>query len=299
MAAETSSPTPSGSKPATRLSDGPASAHVEGRQPGAPVRPAAHQWPDVHAVSLGDLGSVIARGVADFRAAPVYGLVGGGLFAAAGWLLTALLFYFELPFFAYPLAMGFALIAPFAAIWFYAISARLEAGEPLSFGAIWSGVVEAAKRDVRWMALVTGFALVIWMDIAAFLFFGLMGFTDFGPDFFQRLVTTTEGLTFLVLGNVIGAAIALFVFSIAVISFPMLYDRDVDFVTAMVTSVRLVKHNPVSMVAWCALIGITTVVSIATGFVGLLVVLPIVGHASWHLYRVGVAPEAVKAGAGA
>ncbi|MCB1510322.1 MAG: hypothetical protein KDJ36_05415, partial [Hyphomicrobiaceae bacterium] len=94
------------------------------------------------------------------------------------------------------------------------------------------------------------------------------------------------------LGNISGAIIALFVFSISVVSFPMLYDRDVDFVTAMVTSVRLVIANPVTMVLWCAFIGILTVLSILSAFIGFLVVLPVIGHASWHLYRRGVEPAA-------
>ena len=90
-----------------------------------------------------------------------------------------------------------------------------------------------------------------------------------------------------------GALIALSIFSISVISFPMLYDRDVDFVTAMVTSVRLVTKNPVPMIAWCVLIGILTGISLMSVFVGFLVVLPVIGHASWHLYRRGVEPAAV------
>jgi uncharacterized membrane protein len=96
----------------------------------------------------------------------------------------------------------------------------------------------------------------------------------------------------LLLGNVSGALIALSIFSISVISFPMLYDRDVDFVTAMVTSVRLVTKNPVPMIAWCVLIGVLTGLSLLSMFIGFLLVLPAIGHASWHLYRRAVEPVA-------
>jgi uncharacterized membrane protein len=255
--------------------------------------PQKHQWPEVRTVTIDDLIEVLGEGLSDFRTAPKYGLFFAGLYVAAGWLLIALLFYFGLPYLAYPLAMGFALIAPFAGVAFYAVSEHIENDKPLSWGSIFAAIKKSFAHDVRWMALVTGFALVIWMDIAAFLFFGLMGFNGIGPDFLEKLFTTPTGLTFVVLGNVSGALIALSIFSISVISFPMLFDRDVDFVTAMVTSVRLVAKNPVPMILWCVIIGILTGLSILSVFVGLLVVLPIVGHATWHLYRRALEPVAI------
>jgi uncharacterized membrane protein len=126
------------------------------------------------------------------------------------------------------------------------------------------------------------------MDIAAFLFFALMGFQGFGPDFLEKLFTTPTGMFFLLLGNTSGAFIALFVFSISVISFPLLFAHNIDFVTAMTTSARLVAENPAAMIFWCALIGLLTLLSIASLFIGLFLVLPLVGHATWHLYRKAV-----------
>lgn len=253
---------------------------------------AKSDWPGVRKITVSDLVEVIGAGLADFRRAPVYGLALGGLFAAAGWLILALLVRYELPYLAYPLAMGFALVAPFAAVGFYAVSEHLERDRSLSWSSVLGSVWSAAARDLRWMALVTGFALVIWMDIAAFLFFGLMGFNGFGPDFLDRLFTTPTGIAFVLLGNVSGALIAMAVFSISAVSFPMLYDRDVDFVTAMVTSVRLVVANPIPMIAWCVLIAILMLLSILSVFVGLFMTLPLVGHATWHLYRRAVEPAA-------
>lgn len=245
----------------------------------------------INPVTIGGLMEVIAAGARDFSRAPLYGLCFAAFFAAAGWLLIALLFVLGLPYLAYPLAMGFALVAPFGAAGFYAIGALQEEGTPLSWGRVFSGVRDAVRRDLRWMALVTGFALVIWMDIAAFVFFAFTGFSGVGPDFFERLFTTNSGLTFLLFGNLTGGVIAFFIFSISAISFPLLYDRDVDFVTAMLTSVRFVGSSPLAMMVWCALIAVMMVLSIMTGFVGLLFTLPIIGHATWRLYRRAVGTQ--------
>jgi uncharacterized membrane protein len=244
----------------------------------------------VRTITIYDLIDALAAGMQDFRKAPMIGLFFGGLFAVAGWLLIALLWYFGMPYLAYPLAMGFALVAPFAAVGFYAVSDKLAKGQPVTLRDVLASVREAGRRDLRWMALVTGFGLVIWMDVAAFLFFGLMGFQSFGVDFLERLLTTPTGLLFLLLGNATGALIAMAIFSISAVSFPMLYDRDVDFVTAMTTSVRLVVANPVAMVAWCVLIAVLIGISILSIFMGLFLVMPLIGHATWHLYLRAVEP---------
>ncbi len=251
------------------------------------------QWPEVRTVSLSGLGEVIKAGVADFLAAPGYGAAFGALYAGAGWLLIGLVWFVNMPYFAYPLAMGFALIAPMAAAGFYAISDLMERGEPLAWDKVIAALRLAFGRDLRWMALVTGFALFLWLDFAAILTFSFGGLEVWSFAFLNTLFTTPAGLTFLLVGNIIGAIIAMAVFSISVVSFPMLYDRDIDFVTAMVTSVRLVKANPITMMVWCATIAMSVVASILTGFIGLIVLLPIIGHATWHLYRRAVAPAPV------
>lgn len=243
-------------------------------------------------LSLDDMVQALAAGVRDFCQAPQFGLFFGLLYAAAGWLLVALLWRLEAGFLVYPLAMGFALIAPFAASGLYAISDRLERGLSLSWRTVFGAVGQAARGELRWMALITGFALVVWMDIAAFLFFAFMGFSALEGGLLSVIFTTPNGLIFLLIGHVAGALIALLVFSISAVSFPMLYERDIDFVTAMVASVRLVLVNPVPMIAWCGLIAILVGLSLASIFVGMIVVLPIIGHATWHLYRRAIETDA-------
>lgn len=251
---------------------------------------APENGPAVLPVATSDILEILASGLRDFRAAPLYGLSVGGIYTVGGWILILLLVRFDLPYLVYPLAAGFALIAPFIAAAFYAISRSLERGEPVSWGIVLGSIGHAFRSDLGWMALVTGFSLFIWMDIAALLFFGFLGLSSLSAQELLRVIFTTPmGLLFLVIGNSVGALIALAVFSFSVTSFPMLFDRDVDFVTAMITSVKVVLANKVAMTVWCATIAVLIGLSLLSGLVGLFVILPILGHASWHLYRRAVA----------
>lgn len=248
-----------------------------------PYNPAANVM--INAISVDDLFDALGAGIRDFRKAPQYGLFFGAAYMLGGWLILALLRWFDLPFFAYPLAMGFMLVAPFFASGLYEVSKRLEHGQELSWSGVLGSIFGPEKRDLRWMALVTGFALVLWMDIAALLYFGFLGFQDFTANFINELFTTPSGLLFLAIGNLAGAVIAAFVFSFSVVSFPMLFDRDIDFVTAMVTSVKSVQKNPWPMLVWAIIIGLLIGISLLSAFVGLIVAVPVLGHATWHLYR--------------
>lgn len=252
---------------------------------------AASTPPTVLPIKAIDILEIFAAGARDFRAAPLHSLAIGGIYTVGGWILILLLVQFDLPYLVYPLAAGFAFIAPFIATAFYAVSRILEQNERPSFGKITDLVWDAAKRDLRWMALVTGFSLFIWMDIAAILFFGFLGLNTLSfQEMLHQIFTTPTGLLFLVIGHSVGAMIAIAVFSFSVTSFPMLFDRDIDFVTAMVTSVKVVLANPFAMLVWCVTIAALIGLSLLSGLIGLLVTLPILGHASWHLYRRAISP---------
>ena len=248
--------------------------------------------PVVLSVTTADLLEIVAAGLRDFRAAPLYGLTVAGIYTAGGWLLILLLVHFDLPYLIYPLAAGFALIAPFIAAAFYAVSRSLERGEPLSWRHVLGSTRAAVRSDLGWMALVSGFSLFIWMDIAALLFFGFLGLSALSaPELLRIVFTTPMGLVFLLIGNSVGAVIAFAVFSFSVTSYPMLFDRKVDFVTAMVTSVKVVATNKIAMILWCVTIAVLVGLSLLSGLIGLLVVLPVLGHATWHLYRRAIALE--------
>ena len=170
---------------------------------------AQQQMPSVNTVTVNDLLDVLAIGLRDFRAAPAYGLLFSGIYAVGGWLLVLLLLYFELPYLVYPLAAGFALIAPFIASGFYVVSQNLESNpelgaEALSWGIVLGTVKSMCSRDLGWMALITGFSLFIWMDIAALLSFGFMGFQFFSlTELIDVVFTTPSGWLFLLVGKVL------------------------------------------------------------------------------------------------
>ena len=151
---------------------------------------------------------------------------------------------------------------------------------------------------MSWMAFVTVFIFVLWMYQVRLLMVLLLGLNaSFATlqQFITVVLTTNEGLLFLAIGNMVGAALSLILFSLTVVSFPLLLDRDVDFVTAMITSVRAVVANPGPLIGWAFVVVVLLIISALPVFLGLLVTLPVLGHATWHLYRRVVAPAPASA----
>jgi uncharacterized membrane protein len=256
---------------------------------GTPARPrdTSHKGGlEVRALSIKDVLDALALGCRDLWAAPLASVAIASVYTLGGWLLALLLVGLRLPYLVYPLAMGFALVAPFVAVAFYDVSRTLERGARPSLGGVWTAVRSSVSRDVRWMALITAFAFFIWMDIAAMLTLSFFGAAALDlSSLVTEILTTQRGLVFLVVGHLVGAVIAALVFSISVVSFPLLFDRDIDAISAIITSVRLACGSPVAMGAWCLMITLSIVGAIASGLVLLPAVLPVLGYATWHLYR--------------
>ena len=247
--------------------------------------------PVVRRISAADIVEALGEGLRDFQAVPLYGLAFGALYAAGGIAILLCLTAFGMVYLAYPLAAGFAMIGPFVATGLYEVSRRREAGQAVSIAAIWTTL--RTRSEIGWMAFVTLFVFVMWMYQVRLLIALLLGLSaSFGSlhEFITVVLTTNEGLLFLAVGNAVGAALSLILFSLTVVSFPLLLDRDVDFVTAMVTSVRAVVTSPLPMIGWAALIVVLLALSAMPYFLGLLVTLPVLGHTTWHLYRRIIAP---------
>lgn len=247
--------------------------------------------PVVRRVSVADIAESLGQGLRDFQAAPLFGLAFAGLYVAGGILILLSLTAFGMVYLAYPLAAGFALLGPFVAVGLYEVSRQREAGEAPSMRGIWATI--RARREIGWMAFVTLFVFLVWMYQVRLLIAVLLGLhASFSslPEFVTVVLTTNEGLLFLALGNLVGAALSLILFSLTVVSFPLLLDRDIDAVTAMITSVRAVVMSPLPMIGWAAVIVGLLALSSLPYFLGLLVTLPVLGHATWHLYRRIVVP---------
>ncbi len=247
--------------------------------------------PVVRPIAFGDVAEALIEGLRDFQAAPLFGMTLGALYCIAGIAIVLSVTTLGVSYLAYPLAAGFTLLGPFVAVGFYEISRKREAGETASLSDIRTAMT--SRPEIGWMAFVTLFIFIMWMYQARFLmalFFGLNASFSSLPQFIAVLLTTTEGLIFLLVGNIIGAFLAIVLFSLTVVSFPLLLDRDVDCVTAMITSVRAVVRSPAPLLGWALVIVILLLLAALPFFIGLIVVLPILGHATWHLYRRIIVP---------
>ncbi|WP_425358800.1 DUF2189 domain-containing protein [Aquibium carbonis] len=247
----------------------------------------APSMPRVNALTVADLRECLMLGLSDFARAPLYGLFFGGVFAAAGIAIVLGLTAWDMPWMIYPFAIGFPLIGPFAAAGLYEVSRRLEIGRPLDRAQVLSVIWAQRRREISWMAFVMLFVFWMWMyqiRLLIALFLGRMSFSTL-EKFATIVFTTQQGWIFLAVGHVVGAALSLILFSITVVSIPLLMERQIDFVTAMITSVKAVIASPGPMLGWGVFVTIAMLVACAPFFLGLLIVLPVLGHATWHIYR--------------
>lgn len=241
--------------------------------------------PEINELDLSDLKASLALGWQDFRRAALYGLAFALVYVLGGWLIWWATTTKGQIWWTLPASAGFPILGPFIACGFYEISRRLQAGEALDagiFGVIW----RQKDRQIPSIAAVIVVFFLFWNFLAHMifaLFLGNVPMTNVSSSL--AVFATPEGMAMLAVGTAVGAAFATLLFSLTVISLPMLLDREVDFVTAMLTSFALVRENPRVMLGWGALIGVMLFVGMLPGFLGLFLVLPLFGHASWHLYR--------------
>jgi len=232
----------------------------------------------------------LAAGWRDLERAPAVAILYGAAFVVFGWAVAWSLWRAELIYLLLPLAAGFALVAPLLGVGFYEVSRKLERGEPVS-------LVDALFAWRRCEATFAGLGLVLllchlaWLRLATLLFALLFQAPAPIDEVVPHLLFTRAGLPLLAIGTAIGCVLAFGVFALSVVSFPLALDRDVGPVEAMATSVAAVRANPQVMLGWAGLIAVFTAAGLATGFLGLAVTLPLIGHASWHAYRDLVVPE--------
>lgn len=259
----------------------------------AVVVPASIEGPEVRRVSLNAPWEWVAKGWQDLSRAPRFSFAYGAFFVVISWLLTLGLYAENLFFIVPPLAAGFMLVAPLLGIGLYQISETLSRGEQVRFC---SALTAWRRNSVQlWaMAFVLVLILLAWM-LSALIVFALL-YNQPVPTwerFVSRVFLSGESPLFLFTGILVGALIATLTFMLSAVTVPMLMDRQGDVVTAMQTSVAAVRENWPAMSLWAALIALFVGTGILTYYLGLIVLMPLVGHGTWHAYRdlVGVEAE--------
>jgi uncharacterized membrane protein len=254
----------------------------------AGARPAR---PQIRTIAVADLRDVLARGFDDFVAKPTHIIFLGLIYPIVGLILARMTFGYEMLPLLFPLIAGFALVGPVAAVGLYELSRRREQGHDI----VWTDALKVVHSPSIGAITILGAVLLAifvgWMATALGIY--RLVFGDAVPasviGFATEVLTTPAGWTLIVVGIAVGFLFAALVLTISVVSFPLLLDRDVGPTMAVVTSVRAVAANPAPMAAWGLIVAAGLVVGSLPLFVGLAVVVPVLGHATWHLYRKVVA----------
>ena len=235
------------------------------------------------------MATVFALGWEDFKAIPTHAVVLCVIYPVLGLVLFRLVLGYSVLPLLFPLAAGFTLIEPFAALGLYELSRRRELGE------------EAAAWDVMRVLRAPSFGAILELGVILLVLFGVWIATadaiyvaTFGnapaasiPDFARRVLTTPEGWSLIIVGFGVGFLFAVVALCVSVISFPLMLDRHATAIDAIRTSIRAVIMNPIEMAVWGLIVAVLLAVGSLPFFVGLAVVLPVLEHATWHLYRKG------------
>jgi uncharacterized membrane protein len=246
-----------------------------------------HAVPAVRRITTADLEDALRKGIDDFAAyrtdviflCLIYPIAGLALlWLSAGYNMVPLVF---------PLASGFALIGPVAAVGLYEMSRRRERGASVTWMDAFGVIQSPAFGAIFVLGLALLAIFVLWLYTANLIYQATLG-----PEapvsaaaFVRDVFTTQAGLEMIVVGVGVGFLFAVLVLTISVVSFPLLLDRDVGLIAAVGTSIRAVAANPETMAIWGLIVAGGLVIGSIPAFLGLIVVVPVLGHATWHLYR--------------
>ncbi len=246
----------------------------------------ASPTPEIQTITIPDLFDALKSGWQDYKSAPLMGLFFSLTYVLGGILLYLVLAASGKIWWIMPVTVGFPLIAPFAAVGLFEISRQLETGEPLKWGHVLGVVFAERHRQIPWVGAIIVIWFMFYMLIAHVIFALMMGITvmtNIGTSLDAFL--TPAGLIFLNVELLVGAVFALILFAITFVSLPLLLHKEIDFITAILLSIQTVKQNFKVLLVWFGMIGPLLLISLLPMFLGLFITLPLIGHATWHLYR--------------
>ncbi len=248
--------------------------------------------PHVRHIDASDIKDALAKGLDDFRALPSEAIFVTVLYPIVGLLLVRLMTSGDALPLLYPFVTGFALVGPFAAVGLYELSRRRELG----LDSDWRHAFDVFRSPAKWSLFALGVLLAVifglWLGAAEMIYYRTLGDAPLMSvrTFFDTILSTRAGWTLIIVGNAVGFLFAVLVLTISVVSFPMVVDKNASPAAAIVTSVRAVLANPLVMAMWGLIVAISLAIGSLPFLFGLAVVLPVLGHATWHLYRKVVEP---------
>lgn len=249
------------------------------------------QRPRVRDIGPEQIRSALRKGLDDFMALRSDVMLAVVLYPVIGLFLAAWVIHSGEYYALFPLLAGFPLLGPVAAVGLYEMSRRREKGEPANWGAVIDTLSGAVLGPVLAMALLLGVVFCAWLYSAALIWQATLGGHSYGsfPQLLSDVFSTINGWRLLVMGTAVGFVFATIALCISIVTFPMLLDRRVGVPVALATSIEVVRRNPGTVALWGLIVAVTLAIGMIPLFVGLIIALPILGHASWHLYREAVA----------
>jgi uncharacterized membrane protein len=263
-----------------------ATLHVIAGASETPVRPV------VRRIAIADLIDALRLGWEDFKAIPSHAVFLCIIYPLVGFFIGGLMLGYNLLPLLFPVSAGFALLGPFAALGIYELSRRREAGLDVRWNHAFDIRHSPSFGAIAAIGLLLMGLFLAWLAVAQWIYqslFGVLPPTSI-PQFLHDVFTTSQGWKLIFYGNAAGLVFAVVALAVSVVSFPLLLDRDVGAAVAIMTSVRAIMANPVPMAAWGLIVAALLFIGSLPFFAGLAVVMPILGHATWHLYRKVIGP---------
>ena len=246
--------------------------------------------PTINQLSLPDLRDVLAKGIDDFMAYPTHVMFLIGIYPILTFVFAFAASHDAVLPMIFPLLAGFTLLGPLVASGMYEISRRRERGEEVSRWHVFAVLKSPAIFSLATLGIVSLAIYLVWLGAAVTLYSLVFGGTvpESPFDFARQVLTTPQGWVLIVVGSGIGLVFAVVSLSISAVSFPLLLDRDVGAAVAVFISVRVIVENPLTMAFWGVIVVAALIAGCLPLFTGLAVALPVLGHATWHLYRKAV-----------